>query len=83
MYHQPLRFYEVHLGSWRKHENGEFLRLPGYGRQLAAYVKEMGYTAVELLPVTEHPLDDSWATSAPDTLRLPPGSVRRRISCGL
>lgn len=60
MYHQPLNIYEVHLGSWRKHENGEFLDYRDMARQLAAYVKEMGYTAVELLPVTEHPLDDSW-----------------------
>ena len=60
VYHQPLNIYEVHLGSWRKHENGEFLDYRDMARQLAAYVKEMGYTAVELLPVTEHPLDDSW-----------------------
>ena len=60
VYHQPLNIYEVHLGSWRKHENGEFLDYRDMARQLAAYVKEMGYTAVELLPVTEYPLDDSW-----------------------
>ena len=60
VYHQPLNIYEVHLGSWRKHENGEFLDYRDMARQLAAYVKKMGYTAVELLPVTEHPLDDSW-----------------------
>ena len=60
LYHQPLNIYEVHLGSWRKHENGDFLDYRDMARQLAAYVKDMGYTAVELLPVTEHPLDDSW-----------------------
>ncbi len=60
VYHQPLNIYEVHLGSWRKHENGDFLDYRDMARQLAAYVKDMGYTAVELLPVTEHPLDDSW-----------------------
>ena len=60
VYHQPLNIYEVHLGSWRKHENGDFLDYRDMARQLAAYVKDMGYTAVELLPVTEHPLDESW-----------------------
>ena len=60
VYHQPLNIYEVHLGSWRKHENGDFLDYRDMARQLAAYVKDMVYTAVELLPVTEHPLDDSW-----------------------
>ena len=60
VYHQPLNIYEVHLGSWRKRENGEFLDYRDMARQMAAYVKDLGYTAVELLPVTEHPLDDSW-----------------------
>ena len=60
VYHQPLNIYEVHLGSWRKRESGDFLDYRDMARQLAAYVKDMGYTAVELLPVTEHPLDDSW-----------------------
>ena len=53
VYHQPLNIYEVHLGSWRKHENGEFLDYRDMARQLAAYVKEMGYTAVELLQITQ------------------------------
>ncbi|MDD3347707.1 1,4-alpha-glucan branching protein GlgB [Oscillibacter sp.] len=56
----PLNIYEVHLGSWRRRENGDFMDYRDLARQLAAYVKEMGYTAIELLPVTEHPLDDSW-----------------------
>ena len=56
----PLNIYEVHLGSWKKRDNGDFIDYRDLGRELAAYVKEMGYTAVELLPVTEHPLDDSW-----------------------
>ena len=60
VYHRPLNIYEVHLGSWKKHENGDFLNYRDLAEQLAAYVKDMGYTAVELLPVTEHPLDDSW-----------------------
>ena len=60
VYSSPLNIYEVHLGSWRRRENGDFYDYRSAGRELAAYVRKMGYTAVELLPVTEHPLDDSW-----------------------
>ena len=60
VYDSPLNIYEVHLGSWRRRENGDFLDYRSLALDLAAYVKEMGYTAIELLPVTEHPLDDSW-----------------------
>ena len=60
IYSSPLNIYEVHLGSWRKRENGDFYDYRTLARELADYVKEMGYTAVELLPVLEHPLDDSW-----------------------
>ena len=60
VYSAPLNIYEVHLGSWKKRDNGDFIDYKDLGRELAAYIKEMGYTAIELLPVTEHPLDDSW-----------------------
>ena len=60
VYGGPLNIYEVHLGSWRRHEDGSFLSYRELGEQLAEYVKDLGYTAVELLPVTEHPLDESW-----------------------
>ena len=52
--------YEVHLGSWRHHEDGTSLSYRELARELPAYVKSMGYNFVELLPVTEYPLDDSW-----------------------
>ena len=56
----PLLIYEVHLGSWRRHEDGTSLSYRELARQLPAYVRSMGYNFVELLPVTEYPLDDSW-----------------------
>jgi 1,4-alpha-glucan branching enzyme len=58
--HQPLSVYEVHLGSWRRREDGGFLSYREIADQLAPYVAELGFTHVELLPVTEHPLDESW-----------------------
>ncbi|MBQ3724357.1 MAG: 1,4-alpha-glucan branching protein GlgB [Oscillospiraceae bacterium] len=56
----PLNIYEVHLGSWRRHDNGATYSYRDTADALADYVKDMGYNAVELLPVTEYPLDDSW-----------------------
>ena len=60
VYSSPLNIYEVHLGSWKLRENGDFIDYRDLAKELAAYVKDMGYNAIELLPVTEHPLDDSW-----------------------
>ena len=60
VYDAPLNIYEVHLGSWKKRDNGDFIDYKDLAKDLAAYVRDMGYTAIELLPVTEHPLDDSW-----------------------
>ncbi len=57
---QPMSAYEVHLGSWRKHENGGPLSYDELAEQLTAYVVEMGFTHVELLPVMEHPFGGSW-----------------------
>ncbi|NCE65161.1 1,4-alpha-glucan branching protein GlgB [Pseudoflavonifractor sp. 524-17] len=59
-YDRPLNIYEVHLGSWRRTGEGEFLSYRDMARYLVPYVKEMGFTHVELLPVSEHPLDASW-----------------------
>ena len=56
----PLNIYEVHCGSWQRGEDGEFLNYRRLADRLAPYVRSMGYNAVELLPVTEYPLDDSW-----------------------
>jgi len=59
---KPISVYEVHLGSWRRDpENPDrFLGYRELAEQLAAYVQEMGYTHVELLPIAEHPFDGSW-----------------------
>ncbi len=57
---KPLSIYEVHLGSWRRGENGRFLTYDELADQLLPYVSELGFTHIELLPISEHPLDDSW-----------------------
>ena len=56
----PLNIYEVHLGSWKKRENGDFYDYRSLAHELADYVSELGCNCVELMPVTEYPLDDSW-----------------------
>ncbi len=58
--HSPLSIYEVHLGSWRKDENGGFLNFRELAHQLVEYISETGFTHIELLPISEHPLDTSW-----------------------
>ena len=59
---RPMSVYEVHLGSWRRaaEEKGRWLTYREMAPQLADYVEHMGYTHVELLPITEHPFDGSW-----------------------
>ncbi|MDR7416663.1 MAG: 1,4-alpha-glucan branching protein GlgB [Armatimonadota bacterium] len=56
----PIAIYEVHLGSWRRGENGRFLSYRELASRLAPYVQEMEFTHVEFLPVMEHPYDGSW-----------------------
>ena len=66
-YDLPVNIYEVHAGSWRKNEADEengWYHYNELARQLIPYIKEMGYTHVEFLPLTEHPADCSWGYQA-------------------
>ncbi|MBE6909326.1 MAG: 1,4-alpha-glucan branching protein GlgB [Ruminococcaceae bacterium] len=60
VYDHPLNIYEVHLGSWRRRENGAFYDYRSLADELSAYVADLGYNCVELMPVTEYPFDASW-----------------------
>ncbi len=57
---RPMAIYEVHLGSWRRRPDGSFLSWDELADQLVPYVQDLGFTHLELLPVSEHPLDASW-----------------------
>jgi 1,4-alpha-glucan branching enzyme len=57
---KPVSIFEVHLGSWRRREDGSFLSYDELAESLIPYVVDLGFTHLELLPVTEHPLDASW-----------------------
>ncbi len=56
----PISIYEVHLGSWRKHEGWRWLSYRELADTLVPYARDMGFTHLELLPVSEHPFDGSW-----------------------
>lgn len=56
---KPINIYEVHLGSWKRHGQA-FLNYRELATELAVYCRDMGFTHVELLPIQEHPLDESW-----------------------
>ncbi|MDE2149926.1 MAG: 1,4-alpha-glucan branching protein GlgB [Gammaproteobacteria bacterium] len=58
--HRPCSIYELHAGSWRRRVNGDWLSWEELTAQLIPYVRELGYTHIELMPVMEHPLDASW-----------------------
>src|SRR5699024_10812457 len=61
-YDQPMSIYEIHSGSWKRkeHKASEFLTYRELANKLIPYVKRMGFTHIELMPVAEHPFDPSW-----------------------
>ena len=56
----PMSVYEVHLGSWQRGDHNEFLNYVTLAERLVQHCQHLGFTHIELLPITEHPLDDSW-----------------------
>jgi len=60
----PMSIYEVHLGTWQRGPEGEFLNYREMAGRLVDYAKDLGFTHIELMPVTEHPYDKSWGYQA-------------------
>ena len=60
IYSRPLNIYEMHLGSFQRHEDGSYLSYQELAKLVIPYVKQMGYTHIELMPLMEHLLDASW-----------------------
>jgi 1,4-alpha-glucan branching enzyme len=80
----PVSIYEVHLGSWRRHPDGRFHSWDELAGALPDYVASMGFTHIELLPVTEHPFDGSWGYQtlglyAPTSRFGPPDGLARFV----
>ncbi len=59
-YINPMNIYEVHLGSWVRHPDGRYYNYTELKEKLIPYIKDMGYTHLELMPLMEHPNDESW-----------------------
>ncbi|MFA5950106.1 MAG: 1,4-alpha-glucan branching protein GlgB [Hyphomicrobium sp.] len=83
---QPISIYEVHLGSWRRGEDGALLSYDRIAHDLIAYVQDLGFTHIELLPITEYPFGGSWGYQpvglfAPTARYGPPEAFARFVDC--
>ena len=79
-YNRPVNIYELHVGSWRRKEDGSWYTYTEIGEMLAPYLNENGYTHVELMPITEHPADESWGYQNTSFFSRPPHGTAHPVS---
>ena len=86
MHHAPIAIYEVHFGSWQRHGDGRYLSYRELADTLVPYVRDLGFTHIELLPISEHPMDGSWGYQplglfAPTSRFGTPDEFRHFVQC--